>query len=312
MLATTLDISSLNQAAEGLRAHPWVIHTFIALMLCFGLLLTFIGRRLVRPGFIILGFACGALLGHLSPPALHPAGQPLLAAGLLGVLGAIFGWLSFRVFVANALAMVLALAATLGVAAYHKVPAPTVALERATVPNEVARELADRADQNNDLRRQVEGALERARQSLESGGSTAPTTPTDVAAPAEAAERSADLLEVLAERLGLQISDFWNHDLTPAARFALSIASIGGYLAGLVLGFILPSRASAVITAIVGPAVWIPAGVYLLHVFTPTYADNLPTRPTIWLAAWAAAAIVGLAVQLLAGGKKKQPESAAS
>jgi hypothetical protein len=295
-----------QQAAQGFSAHPWVVHLGMALVFGFGLALSFMGKKLVRPGFILIGMAAGAILGHLAPPALALGGQPLATVAVLALIGGIAGWLFFRVFVANSLGVVLSLVAILATAAYFRVSPPKMDLSQTF--NSATGFASD------DAKDRVSSAIDQARRALEdaaNGVTEGPKTP-EAAAMEQAAERSRDLLQELASNLGDQASDFWNYALTPAARFGLAMAAIGGYLVGLVLGFLLPTKASAVTTAIVGPAVWLPAGVYLVHAFKLPFAANLPDKPAIWLGIWGTAAVLGLVVQLAMGAKKKPAKSEAS
>lgn len=293
-----------DQAVQGISAHPWVVHVGIALVFGFGLALSFMGKKLVRPGFILVGMAAGAILGHLAPPALALGGQPLATVAVLALIGGIAGWLFFRVFVANAMGIVLSLAAILATAAYFRVSPPKLDLGEtfSSATGSASDEMKDR----------VSSAIDSARKALEgaTSGDSGETKSPETVAMEQAAERSRDLLQELASKLGDQASDFWNYALTPAARFGLAMAAIGGYLVGLVLGFLLPMKASAVTTAIVGPAVWLPAGVYLVHAFNFSFASSLPDKPAVWLSIWGIAAVLGLVVQLAMGsGKKKQNKS---
>lgn len=301
--ATLPDLA--NQAAQGIAAHPWIVHLAIGLTFGFGLALSFMGKKLVRPGFILLGMAAGAILGHLAPPALALGGQPLATVAVLALLGGLAGWLFFRVFVANSLGVVLSIVALLATAAYFRVAPPKMDLGQtfSSATGAASDEVKDR----------VSSAIDDARRALEEAaqGVTEPVKTPETAAMEHAAEASRDLLRELSGKLADQASDYWNYALTPAARFGLALAAIGGYLLGVVLGFLLPTKASAVITALVGPAVWLPAGVYIIHATKLPFAATLPSAPAPWLIIWAVAAVLGLAVQLAMGARKTTPAAEA-
>jgi hypothetical protein len=316
--SVTSATQTAQQVASGLSAHPWIVHVVVGLIFALGLVLSFMGRRVARGGFVTVGFLAGAVAGHLAPPALHLGGEPLATVVVLATLGAIFGWLSFRVFVASALGVVISVAAMLGVAAWFSVSPPKFDKSMFD-PSEMLSPAPGQSDGENaapaddDASRRVERALDdvqrmldaaRAEQEAARAGEAGPGTARSVVID-EAAQRSRDLMQSLAAKLAERFSTFWNDELTPAARFGLTMASIGGYLVGLVLGFLLPSKASAVTTAIVGPAVWIPAGVYLMHAMNLGIAASLPREPGFWLALWGGAAVVGLTVQLVTGRRKK-------
>lgn len=314
--SVTSATQTAQQVASGLSAHPWIVHVVVGLIFALGLVLSFMGRRVARGGFVTVGLLAGAVAGHLAPPALHLGGEPLATVVVLATLGAIFGWLSFRVFVASALGLVISVAAMLGVAAWFSVSPPKFdksMFDPSAMLSSGSGDGASAAPADDDASRRIERALDdvqrmldaaRAEQEAARAGEAGPGPARSIVID-EAAQRSRDLMQTLAAKLAERFSEFWNDELTPAARFGLSMASIGGYLVGLVLGFLLPSKASAVTTSIVGPAVWIPAGVYLMHAMHLPIVQSLPREPGFWLALWGGAAVVGLTVQLVTGRKKK-------
>jgi hypothetical protein len=307
--------SAVSAASAAASAHPLLIHASVAILAVAGLVLSFAGSRLMKPAFVLVGGLTGMVLGHLVPPALHPGGHALAALAIGAVLGAIAGWLFFRVFVAQCLGAVLALAAVLGVAAYAHANPASFGAERSPVDQALDAAQASARQARESIDQRMKDLLDRAEKSFEAAEAASkpaesPVVPNTLA-PQAAAERSGDLLKDLGSQLARDIGNFWEDNLPPAARLALAFAAIAGYLVGTIAGMLLPVKASAIITALVGPAVWMPAGVYLLHAFDLPQAQSLPTRPETWLLVWAVAATLGLIVQLALArrkSKRKQDE----
>lgn len=110
-----------------------------------------------------------------------------------------------------------------------------------------------------------------------------------IAARLQAVSRSA--LDLFARR--------W-HGLSTNQRVAFVGAMLGGVAFGLVAGFFLPKRSTALITAIGGSATLLIAGVGLVE-GVPWFAAGRPyvqQSPTAWGVVWVVVAALGLVVQL--------------
>ncbi len=313
-------IQSVVLAAAPPADLPWSVYVAAGLALVVGLVIWLAGGRLMRPAFIALGAIIGASLAHLLPQGLAQWIGAWVLAGIGGVVGALVGWLAFRVLVANTLAVVIAVVSALAVAAWVRGEAP--ADDRAPAGDATGESPADESSPEDGsleeriARQQIEGAkgaladaIEKARVGIEeaaaedgeAGGSIADLT----------VERGKQTVKVFAARSWQSLVAFWNHDLTPRGRAYLLLALSLGYLGGLVLGFALPKRAAAVTTAMIGPAVWMPAAAYFVVALDLPVAQRIPSSPLLWLIAWAALAAMGLMAQVL-GSRKRKAEKAAS
>lgn len=288
---------------------PWTVHVAAVMTLLVGMLIWLAGGKLMRPAFIALGALVGVALAHLMPAMISQWIGEWMLSGLGAVIGAMVGWLAFRVLVANTLAVVISVVSVLGVAAFVRLPVPSAApgaVETApeesgpTTPRTLEEWFASlQLKQLKDTVREAVDAAkarvdETAAEPDESAGSIADLT----------VERGSRAVKVFAARSWQQLVFFWNRDLDARGRALLLLALVMGYLGGLVLGFALPKRAAAVTTAMIGPAVWMPAAAYGIVALGLPLASRIPSDPLVWLVAWAALAGAGLVFQLFFGKKK--------
>lgn len=264
-------------------APPWAVIATAGLALVLGLVIWLAGGRLMKPAFVAVGALIGATLSHLLPAELRSAVGDWALTGGGVVIGALLGWLLFRVLVANVVGVVLAAALTLTVAAFVEAgPAAAGGVGRVSSPDPRDASVGPKTD---------------ARHPFD------PRHPLldDVPVVREA--------KAVASNLWEQVWAYWNHDLDARGRGLVLLALIAGYVAGLVLGFILPAKAAAVTTAFIGPAIWMPAAAWLMLWFDLPMAERLPRGAATWLLAWAGAGALGAGVQVIGAarrGRKKE------
>lgn len=301
-------------AAPGIggAAWPWSVHMAAVMTLLVGLLIWLAGGKLMRPAFIALGALVGVGAAHLLPVAVTQWIGDWALTGIGAVMGALLGWLAFRVLVANTLAVVVAVVSTLAVAAFVKLPVPNTPVDGAQVAPEDEPESSGpqtieerlQSMQLDQVKETIGDAVEQARAKIEETAAQ----PDDPEGPGSIAdltvERGSRAVKVFAARTWQQLVYFWNRDLDPRGRALLLLALVLGYLGGLVLGFALPKRAAAVTTAMIGPAVWMPAAAYGVVAMGLPLASRIPSDPLLWLVAWAVLAGVGVAFQLVFGRKR--------
>lgn len=291
---------------------PWSVHLAAGLALIVGIVIWVAGGRLMRPAFIALGAIIGATVAHLLPEVIRQWTGEWALAGIGAVAGALIGWLAFRVLVANTLAAVIALVSALAVAGFVRVE-PTAAEDpepqsadapgAANAPGK-KQSLEEWAAslQLKHLREEFARATAEAKERIHTAAG-APDEPTGSIAELTV-ERGSRALRVFGARLWEQLVAFWNQDIGPRGRALLLLALVLGYLGGVVLGFALPKRAAAVTTAMIGPAIWLPAAAYLTVAAGLPIAQRVPADPLLWLLAWFVLAIAGLGIQLLGARKK--------
>lgn len=108
----------------------------------------------------------------------------------------------------------------------------------------------------------------------------------------DAAERSKAFIHDVSEKLK---SDF---DARPARdRLVILSATLAGLAFGLLVGLAMPKRSSALVTSLLGSALWLAAGTALVRANTDPDPEYLSQPPLTWAIVWAIAAVLGMVVQ---------------
>ncbi len=248
-----------------------------------GVLLWLVGRRFVRPLFILLFAATGGAIGYLGPPALAiNVSQPILmAVGLVG--GALLGLAVFRVALAIAVGGLLAFAAPIMASIVFSIAPSSMSGEEAA-PLRAEQLLLD------DVPMEGESASENANAWSENHVGPAPLTAE------EAAEEAQAQVEAFLSQLREEAVAEWE-SLGAREQRILVLSSLSGALIGLLLGLMWPKHVAAAATSFVGAATWLPAGALLISAHGLPGADLLPSSAKIWLAVWLAVALVGAILQ---------------
>lgn len=286
---------------------PWAPHVVALFAFGAGIAMWLAGRSYLRLTFCLAGGAIGALSGFEVFAALAPSVNPFIGAGVGLALGALLGLVTFRFVVALSLGAVGAIAATL------------VALAALTVSGDAIEEqitaaqadfIAASPEADHDDTSIREGARDAWRSLAPLAfGEDSPANdsfvgPVIADAAGDLADHAAEQARLFFAALADQTAPIWN-DLPAPRRVALSGAAVAGLLIGLLGGFLLPSRAAAVTTAVIGPAIWMPTGMYLLAALGAPLESWAPSRPLVWIGLWLGAAAVGLMVQWT----RKKPNS---
>lgn len=108
----------------------------------------------------------------------------------------------------------------------------------------------------------------------------------------DAAERSKAFISEVSDKLK---SDF---DARPARdRLVILSATMAGLAFGLLVGVAMPKRSSALVTSLLGSALWLAAGTALIRANTDPDPTYLTQPPLTWAIVWTIAAILGMVVQ---------------
>jgi hypothetical protein len=99
--------------------------------------------------------------------------------------------------------------------------------------------------------------------------------------------------------------------LSPDARLRLIASGLGAGMLGLLIGALMPRKAAALLTALLGSGVFLASLCWVTHVGDLPGRELLEHGPTAWLAIWAVVAGAGLVFQL-SGQVKPKPRPAAA
>lgn len=286
---------------------PWAPHVVALFAFAAGIAMWLAGRSYLRLTFCLAGGAMGAMSGFELMAALAPSMNPFIGAGIGLALGALLGLVTFRFVVAVSLGMVGAIAATLIAMAALAVSGGAIEESLASAQNDFIAASPEAAHDDSSVR---DGAREAWKSLAPLAFDEDSPANNDLMGPV-IADAAGDLANDAAERakaffaeLVNQAAPIWN-DLPTQRRVALSGAAVAGLIIGLLGGFLLPSRAAAVTTAVIGPAIWMPTGVYLLGALGAPLESWIPSRPLAWIGLWLGAATIGLLVQWT----RKKPNS---
>ncbi|MBC7772958.1 MAG: hypothetical protein H7210_10720 [Pyrinomonadaceae bacterium] len=317
---------------ESFRSLPWAVHGVVALSMIAGLILWLHGRRVLKPMIVVVFVLIGAAAGFFIAPLTPLEGSVSVYVGLTigAIVGAVLGALLYRFAMAISLGLVLAVVAPViaVVALDARLSTPradgTLSTEqlRLNGVNEegsldtdqaIARDLVQRGKK---LRESLKDATDKA---------TGPLTEEEVQGVVASGENetqvgerktdeSARLLQTATARvkafldaLSLEIAAAWE-DLPGNTRVTLIGSASLGMGLGVLLGLLLPKWTAGAVTAMLGAAIWLPAGVWLATATGGTWAERLHLSAGTWLLAWAVASLVGMLIQwrgLLRKRKKK-------
>lgn len=270
-------------AAAGLRALEWAPSVALVLVLGAGVVLWLAGHKYLRGAFLLLGAAGCGWLGLAIVQALPELkADPLASIGIGAVLGALVGWLAYRICIATATGLILGVIAGLVTIVALEQPwdqAPTASSEAHAV------HASDASPSPAPLSAPEPGADD----------ASGPDPSFDA--------RARDILNSWVERA----RECWNA-LPRDTRMLSTLATLTGTLVGLCLGLALHRRAAAITTSIIGPALAAPAALALASRSPVPVSSSLPERPTVWLIAWGAAAVLGMMLQMWSMGRKNQNE----
>ncbi|USN99195.1 MAG: hypothetical protein H6810_00510 [Phycisphaeraceae bacterium] len=313
---------AVEHAFNLVQALPIEAHAAMGLVLLMGLALWLFGGKLVKPLFALAGIALGGMVGLIVLPALglqEVGGAPgsLIGMGIGAVIGLVLALVMLKISVILAAGLGFAAAGFLG---------GTIYLEFNPLPDDqppafVADDGATRNAQGQQLFRnpytgesmtiqQLTKTLDEARSFL-AGGKTEDEANGEP--PSKRFEAVAVQSRAICAEAYEACKDHWNA-LSVRERLVVLGSTLGSMALGLLIGFAMPKRSTAAITALAGSAVWLAAAVWLIDAFMPSAAVLTNHTPEIWAVIWGVVFLFGLVVQLAGLGKpsakkeKKKPE----
>lgn len=297
-----------------------------------GLTLWVVGHRVLRPGFSLIGVIFGAGVGWIAAAFIPFEVPAWLPAIFVGIVFGILAWVSFRLTMAVALAMVFGLAAPLGVwswaqykgVAAFDVPPPRESPDTLELPLEATEGLPDdlvrdlttdpnrlleelqksNLDLYEEIRKRLDEWLPKPPGENTPDGEGEPgTSETGESGssgsanplPAEPPAWVKESERVIRESIE-KIIETWQNQ-PPGVRWSMSVSAISGILFGLLLGLAAPAAGAGLVTALTGSLLWMACGWVLAVRFGAENWPFVPQSSATWVIAWAAISIIGLGIQ---------------
>ncbi len=290
----------------------------VALVVWFvaGVVLWLLGGKVLKPAFLLIGAAAGGFTGLVLLPLTGlpeiSVGGVELGPGFIGlVIGAIIGALvavgMFRVIITLSAGLVFAVAGTMiGLVYLQHMPESSGDVTVGEVVEGAAADSEGQLrDSTNAMREEAAGAIRELAEGLagdaaESGADDATSgllSEEDSEKIKEhvrnAAEQSRAFLAYVRDSARAE----WDAR-TPRERVIILGSAMAGMLVGLIGGVVFPRRATALITALLGGAIGLGAGVALLRSLAGLGPDALAFSPQTWAIVWVGTAIIGVSLQL--------------
>lgn len=305
---------------ETFRSLPWAVHGVVALALISGLVLWLHGRRVLKPMIVVVFVLIGAAIGFFVTPLTPLQGTISVYAGLFlgGAVGALLGALLYRFAMAVGLGLVLAVVApvvavvVLDAKLGAEQPDGTLTAEQLRLrgvgeapPDQDHALSGDLLARGQKLRDSLKDAATRATSPLSAQEASDAITGSEpgAGAPPKSEDASTELLRTATERitafleaLGSELASAWEA-LPPGTRVTLVGSASLGMGLGVLLGLFLPRWTAGAVTAMLGAAIWLPAGVWLIGATGTSWSESLHMSASTWLITWAAASVVGMLIQ---------------
>ncbi len=257
-----------------------------------GLVLWISGTRMLKPAVVLTGVLVGALFGStlaagLKLPDLKGVPAPYAGLALGGLLGLGLALALFRLAVAGIAGVGLGLCAAVMAALFVGVGRPTG--QPNGQPAEPDEHLARVREQLSSLSfedfSQVRSKLADHVESR--------STPTAEVVPASLRTISTELEDQLAAR--------WAN-LGSEPRLAMLCGATLGVIFGGLYGLLSPRRGGAMVTAMIGAALWLGGAYWFTDRYAPTLAQSpwaswTLARPAAWAVLWIMLGLIGYAAQ---------------
>jgi hypothetical protein len=314
-------LGSLEQAKDWIPSAILLVALF---GLVSGVVLLFHGGRLLRPGFVMIGGVLGSAVGAVYLPAINPqiGGIPSayigLAAGLL--FGSLAAVIMYRFAMAVCAAVVVGIGAVLTtlVALSHMPGAippagtelrlndlglsrdsaePSALLQSKQAQDVIRSQVESKVRQWSDRIKDAAKTYEKSTAGKDPVGRASNDPPLDVlrsSDPSHTGESGA--VERAAKTITDHLATRWQA-LPERSRLILAAAWMAGAFVGFLLGLVLPRKAAAAVTSLVGAAILL---VSLTRVSEALITDPhrlLNMGATGWLGAWLALSALGLFIQ---------------
>jgi hypothetical protein len=268
--------------SSSVQSLPWIAHAMIGVCLVIGAVLWLAGRKVIKPVFSLLGAALGGAIGFLMlPEAISSVAgipSPYIGLGAGAIIGLMGGIALLRFAMAIGTGVAFGVAGLLICATYLHM---TVGL---STPKPVGVPSAAALISNE------------------------PTPLTRERFISEGVAPVAQRVQGFVRENSESFKNTWESQ-KEQDKVVLGVSALGAALFGFFLALFAPSRSTSLATAMLGSAIVLGCSIWLLNAFEAPGRRYLEQGPIVWLGVWAAAAVLGVAVQMKSG-KRQQHSSA--
>jgi|GEM_PF-2290645 len=253
-----------------------------------GVLLWLAGGKLLKAACITGGLMLGMILGGLT---LAFVDSPMLAVGFmvgLGLLGALGAWLMFRTWVAFAAAIAFAIASPAAVMVWQGVPPEELSQDTQQAAEQVEMRFDSLSSSLNDSTKQ------KVQELIQQGDRDA-LVQADTLLAEQGEEAWASAKSAVFRNLE-DIKAWWAENGTDTQR-TVGLAMLIGAGVGFLFGFIFPTYAAAMQSAMVGAVLIVIPGRELLATYLPGLSEFVPTTARGTLVTLGLITIFGVVVQ---------------
>ncbi|MFK7790086.1 MAG: hypothetical protein AB8C95_11425 [Phycisphaeraceae bacterium] len=269
-------------------ALPTLTMTARWVVVAVGVALCLAGGKLLKTAVMFGGLMLGMILGGLTIAFVD---SPAVAIGFmlgLGLLGVIGAWLMFRAWVAFAAAIVFAVAAPAAVIVWQGVPAQQLSEDTQQASVEVQQRFDALSTQLNDQTKlQVQELIKQ-------GDQQALIDADELLA--EQGEQAWQTAKTAVFRNLEDVKAWWNDNATSMQR-NIGLAMLIGAGVGFLFGFIAPTYAASIQSAMVGAVLIVIPGRELIASYVPAAAEFVPTTARATLIMLGLITIAGLVLQ---------------
>lgn len=305
----------LQDALDQLNEHgSFALDALLGFCLLWGVFLWLAGTRVVRANFAMQGLILGAIGAGLI--ARSQGAQPIAAyIAVGGIAGAAVVYLTYRLWIAMALAITLAIVTPLAVIAYHGNTPPNPADSLNEIKNELQAGVDDSAQGLRDLLPDLSeidpdvlpdgllppDLLPEGVPDLRPGRDGDDADPADADADNRDAEPTGDTLVdrvyAVVRSFAGAIVDWWKDDLTNAVRGTIIVGTLAAAATGIMIGLIMPNLAAAIVTAVIGASLLLLGVTLLGQRHAESLAQHLPNSLRANMALILGAALIGTIIQ---------------
>lgn len=228
----------------------WFTALFAWLGVC-GLFIWLFGRKLVRPSFAFGGLLVGATVAAAVGKTLWPGSEVMAWVMGGGLVGALAAFVMYRLWMAVTLAAMLAVVAPSGIAMWQGIAAPPVTQHIVEAWQQLLEKLKEQVRDKED------------------GSKVAFLKMPDLS------QSTSDA----ATKIRQSIDEWWQQ-IPGGIRFTMVTVCVGGIVAGMIIGMLMPNVSATFATAIIGTLLMYPGIKLLTGRYLPeSIAGIIPDTP---------------------------------